>query len=215
MGNIVTPRRISVTDLDSFLYWRNEEEATLEDLLQRLRHEDAPSSAMLAGRALHSFLELARADPAPRSIDVIETKEHRFLINCDIDLALPEVRELKGEMHIGPVTLVGVIDGLEGLSARDYKLTSSTFDATRYIDSYQWRCYLAMFGLSQFDYEVFVGKETGQSIGPPRRSIWTITEHHHLRVHAYPALMDDVVRLVNEFNEFLDSINFVAPVRTA
>lgn len=185
--------RISVTNLDAYRYYRDHEESSLDDLLARLRKEVPPTPAMLAGSALHAALEYMRTDA-----DVLHSNGHTFRFTEDFGLPLPAVRELKGEIEIetpsGTVTLVGVVDGI-GLEIADHKLTAR-WDAEKYADSYQWRCYLVMFGGARFTYNVFVGKE----IAPQD---WHITEFHRLPLYAYVGMRDDVVREVSEFAAFL------------
>lgn len=186
--------RISVTDLESYRYYRDSDEMALEDFLRRMRREEPPTEQMMAGRALHSILE----DAKPGSVDAAKRDGFDFLFDAECHVPLTPIRELKGEMEIqtpiGLVTLVGVVDGLEAGIA-DHKLTAR-FDAERYGDSYQWRCYLVMFGGHQFIYNVFVGREV-----EPR--VWAITEFHRFPVYAYPEMRDDVEREVGEFAAFL------------
>lgn len=187
--------RLSVTELDAFRYYRDTEEADLESLLRRLRKEEPPSRAMHAGRAFHAALE--HAQPGD-DLGLIERDGFRFRLELDHAMPIPRIRELKGESvlptPIGPVTLVGVVDGVDG-PVRDYKLTGR-FDAERYIDSYQWRCYLVMFGAHQFDYDVFVAKDTDADP-------IVIYDYHRLPLYAYPGMTADVLREVGELAQFV------------
>lgn len=187
--------RLSVTELDAYRRYRDDEDVALEALLRQLRREEPPSRPMLAGKALHHILE--HASPGQEFI----TAEHdgfKFRFDLDCELPLPAVRELKGETilptSLGPVTLVGVVDGLHG-AVRDYKLTSR-FDAERYLASFQWRCYLTMFNAREFQYDVFVGFDD-EAKGEIR-----VTDYHPLRLFAYPAMREDVLREVDEFARF-------------
>lgn len=187
--------RCSVTELDAYRRYRLDEGAALDELLRQLRREEPPSRAMLAGKALHHILEHAEAGQD------LETAEHdgfKFRFELDCALPMPAVRELKGETilptSVGPVVLVGVVDGLHG-AVRDYKLTAR-FDAERYFASYQWRCYLAMFNAREFQYDVFVGADKEE------RGEIAVTEYHPLRLFAYTTMRDDVLREVEEFARF-------------
>lgn len=196
--------RVSVSDLDTYRYYRQNEDVTLEDCIARLRHKTPPTPAMLAGRALHGILEQTAYD-APEVISV-KGNGYQFNFDCDVDLDVPAVRELKGEVEIetpsGPVTLVGIVDAMD-TTVYDYKLTGR-FDAERFADSYQWRCYLYMFGASRFVYRVFVGQEhsTGVGFDGEAFSHWTIREYHELPVYRYPGMESDVQREVAEFAAF-------------
>lgn len=188
--------RLSVTDLDSFRYWQQAEDEYMDTaaLLRRLRREEPPSREMAAGKALHSLLEHGTEAVLETSVaDGI-----KFYFTLDAALTLPPIRELKGERvyqtPVGPVTLVGKVDGLSGLSVLDYKLTSK-FDAERYMESYQWRCYLSIFGARRFDYLVFVGyEELGE---------WEVRELHPLTFYRYAGMDEDVAGAVSQFAEFV------------
>jgi hypothetical protein len=180
--------RLSVTDLDSMLYWRESEDMNFEALLTRLRGEEPPGPNMLAGRAFHKLLENASEGA---EWFASEQDGVRFDFAIDTEIALPQIRELKAEYLFqtpsGPVTLVGKVDGLQGITVHDYKLTER-FDAERYTDSYQWRCYLLMFGAERFVYDVFVCK-----YDPDRVYVF---DYHRLPICAYPGMADDVYREV-------------------
>lgn len=182
--------RLSVSDLESYRYWRASEDSTVDDLLLRLTHQSTATPAMEAGKALAKLFEHV----TPRSIDDWEGDGWRFHFEIEgARLELPAIRELKGERVIqtpsGPVTLVGKVDGLNGLTVRDQKLTER-FDAERYLDSLQWRAYLLMFGAREFVYDVFVGRYSGRDV--------TITEYHPLTFYAYPGMQEDVEKAVRD-----------------
>lgn len=188
--------RISVTELESYRRYRDEEDVELADLLAQLRRQEPPTPAMLAGKALHQVLENARAG---EELSRVEHDGFVFRFELEASIPLPRIRELKGELQVqtsvGPVTLVGVIDGMEH-GVIDYKLTNR-FDAERYADSFQWRCYLVMFHASKFTYEVLVAREderTGERV---------IYEYHSLPFYAYPAMQEHVLREIDEFARFL------------
>jgi hypothetical protein len=187
--------RLSVTDLDSWRYYKASEDMDVEALLRRLRKQEPPTQPMLAGRALHKVLEhIQEGDLACAEAEGFTFK---FLAECEVQL-LP-VRELKGEAIIktasGPVTLVGVIDGMDG-SIYDHKLTER-FDAERYADSYQWRCYLTMFGAKRFVYNVFEGREGDKP------NEWLIHGFQRFPLYAYEGMREDVVREVVELADFV------------
>ncbi len=177
--------RLSVTDLDGYLYWRGADEMSFGDLLARLRGTSVVTDAMMAGRAFHTLLETTVAgDLKSREIEGFQ-----FEFKIDAEIALPPIRELKAEVVFdtaaGPVMLVGKVDAMYGRTVHDYKLTTR-FDVERYIESYQWRSYLSMFGAHTFNYDVFVCRYDGPRI--------TIHEYHRLPFCAYPGMRDDVAR---------------------
>ncbi len=186
--------RISVTDLDSWRYYKASEDMDLTQFLTRLRREEPPSKSMLAGRALHKLLETAEGE-----IEIAEADGFKFRFQADCAIPLLPVKEMKGEMEIrtpvGPVTLVGVVDGMDGV-IYDHKLTER-FDAERYANSYQWRCYLTMFGARRFVYNAFEAKED-EKLGE-----WVVWGFHQLPLFAYEGMRADVEREVSEFAYFL------------
>jgi len=198
--------RLSVTMLDSYLYWRDSEDMPLEDLLKRLRGEEPPSPAMEAGRAFHKLLEHATAG----ELSVEEVDGWRFDFALDGEIALPTIRELKAEHAMetpsGPVTLVGKVDALNGTTVHDYKLTER-FDAERYADSYQWRSYLTIFGATRFVYDVFECR-----CEESENKVW-IYNYHRLVFSAYPGMAEDVQREVNNLAGIV--AQYVPELRTA
>jgi len=189
--------RISVSDIECFRRYRDNEDVTLEGCLAQLRRESPPSPAMMAGSALHKALETM-----PGEFEGVELVQDGFSFEFlgSIELSIPPVRELKGEMLIdtllGQVTLVGVVDVI-GNEIGDYKL-SGRFDAERLADSYQWRCYLMMFGCHKFVYKVFVGSENRDSA-----TDWTIKEYHELPVYRYPGMEADIQKQIEECAAFM------------
>lgn len=187
--------RISVTDLDGYLYWLASETSELDELIARLRGQEEPSPQMLAGRAFHRLFENAQGggEIGKACID-----GWRFEFALDKEIAVPDIRELKGEMVIptkaGPVTLVGKVDALHGATVIDYKLTER-FDAERYADSYQWRAYLLMFGARRFDYEVFQCRYDDNDV--------VIYDHHPMSFYAYDGMRRDVESLVADLADIV------------
>lgn len=179
--------RLSVTDLDGYLYWLDSEDMPLSELVARLKGQTEPTPQMRAGSAFHKLLENASAG----EIGQAEVDGFEFDFAIDQEMALPQIRELKGERLFstpsGPVTLVGKVDGLTGISVRDYKL-SERFDVERYADSFQWRSYLTMFSAQVFIYDVFVCRYDGNRV--------VIYDYHQLRLNAYPGMAEDVHRKV-------------------
>lgn len=188
--------RMSVTWLDSYLLYRDEDFMSLTELLARLRGESPPSPSMEAGRALHAFLEHAK--PAELTSATHDGWTFDFS-GLDAFVMLPLVRELKGTMEVqtphGLVTLAGVVDGLDH-QVIDYKLTER-FDPDRYMDAMQWRTYLQMFDKPRFTYHVF-----GGDIDADERMV-RVKEYHPLTQYRYPGMEADVREVVCELAELL------------
>lgn len=190
--------RISVSEIDSYRYWKGNEDVPLEKLLSDLRKKDPPSQDMLAGRALHKIMETANEG----EIKFAEMDGFTFDFALDEPLSIPPIRELKGEIEIEGVTLVGVVDGFDGVTVNDYKLTGQ-FNAEKYIDSYQWRAYLMMFGANRFMYNVFVAAARLELLACHRNKHKEfqgkkriIHQLHNLPLFGYLGMESDVTREV-------------------
>lgn len=190
---------VSVSNLDLYRRYRLDEEFELDELLAMLRREQGPTLAMRAGTAFHSVLE--HTDMS--TLDVSGADEFVFTFELDDEISLPPVREMRGQRdyYIGGhvVTLKGRVDGLDGVAIYDHKLTAH-FDASNYVDSYQWRCYLAIFGARQFTYNVFVGSRAKES--PEGLIAWRVTDFHKLSLFTYPELERDVERELARYVDF-------------
>jgi len=191
--------RLSVTNLESFRYFKSREDSDVETLVADLAHVSPPNRKMLAGKALASFLEHAKQD----TLDSATVDGWRFDFNLDASIPSPLMREMKFEevlqTKVGPVTLVGKCDGYEGVTVRDQKLTEK-FDPEKYVDSLQWRAYLAMLGAKQFVYDIFVGDID------EREDVVTVNEYHQMVFYAYPKMWADVERAVGELAEVVTSL---------
>lgn len=201
--------RLSVSDLESFRYWKAGDDPDPADLIARLKHEAPPTPQMEAGHAFARLFEESR----PGDLVTAESEGWSFdFSQLDASISVPPIRELKGEMEIatpyGLVTLVGKVDGLYGKRVHDQKLTER-WDAEKYTDSLQWRAYLTMFDAWAFTYDVFLAKyDLGDerpgargfpatSVPPPAKWV-EVREYHAVTFYAYPEMRRDVERAVCE-----------------
>jgi hypothetical protein len=191
--------RASVSKLEAFRLFRDEEWMSFADLLATLRGETPEKPEMSAGSALHSILEVADGP-----IDYAEMGGFEFLFELPEDapaLDLLPLRELPAARvyQIGSeeVTVRMRCDAFDGTRVDDHKLRSKTFDAQKYADSYQWRLYLSVLGVSVFRYNCFCGRPDRKN---PNR--WTIREFHPLTLHRYPEMEDDVRSLISDYARF-------------
>lgn len=183
--------RVSATDIDTLRRFYDEEDADLADLIRQLRHLMPSTEAMEAGTALHKALELAE----PGDYKGFECDGFTFSFETEAEVDLPAIREMKAtreylfdDVH---VTLVGKVDAINGKSVVDHKLTAK-FDADRYLDSYQWKIYLEVFGADHFRWNIFEAMESA-----PRN--YLIRNVHKLDMHRYPTIGEDVERQVRAF----------------
>lgn len=186
--------RVSATDIDALRRYRGDEDADLADLLTQLRRESAPSPAMLAGTAMHKALE----ESEPGEHGELKADGYTFEIRVDGEIDIPEIREMKAteDYQIGDVlvTLVGKVDAVRGKRVDDHKFTGR-YDPERFLNSYQWRVYLEIFGADEFRWNVFEGREIGEQH-------YAINAFHQLTMHRYPGMGDDIRRELSGFVEF-------------
>lgn len=188
--------RVSATDIDQLIYFHNEDEMELAELIARLKHLMPSSEAMEAGSAFHSALEAA----GPGDYESLAFDGYAFSFETDVELDLPEIREMKAtrEYRIGDVlvTLVGKVDAIHGRRIVDHKFTAK-FDPDRYLESYQWRIYLEVFGADAFRWNIFEAAES-----PPKSKNYRIRNVHKMDMHRYPDMGADVEAKLREFVAF-------------
>ena len=151
--------RTSASDIDALRRFYDEEDADLADLVRQLRHLMPSTDAMEAGTALHAALE--RAEPG--DYKGLTFGDYIFSFETDAAIDLPAIREMKATRQYlvddVVVTLVGKVDAIHGKRIDDHKFTAR-FDADRYLDSYQWRIYLEVFGADRFRWNIFEAIES-------------------------------------------------------
>jgi hypothetical protein len=145
---------------------------------------------MAAGTAFHRALELA----GPATVGKLEADGYTFHFDCESELALPDVRELRASKAYGPITVTGQVDALHGLRIEDHK-TTGQFDADRYLAGYQWRFYLDIFGAQVFRWNVFEIRED-------EPMVYVVRAHHTLEQHAYRGMHEDCARLADDVHAF-------------
>lgn len=187
-----------VSEAESFRQWQEDEDADLEVLLSRLRGQSEASEAMLAGTAFHKALELAAAKDHAKLFALGYT----FNVAGDFELAIPAIREVRAsktyQTDVGPITISGQLDAIEGKRVEDHK-TTGRFDPERYLNGYQWRLYLDIFGANHFRWNVFEIACDGED---PSGLTWNVIDAHRLEQYRYPAMVDDCQRLAQDLARF-------------
>jgi hypothetical protein len=177
-----------VSNLEAFRYWREAEDQTVEDLVERLTTFQ-PTPAMQAGTAFHKALELAEEGEH----ETLAADGYTFIMP-EGTLVLPPVRELRGFKAYGPLTVTGCVDATTGKRVDDHK-TTARFDPERYLAGYPWRLYLDIFDADIFRWNVFEVRET-------KRLVYEVSSPQTLEAYRYPGLHEDCARLAAEFYEF-------------
>ena len=191
----MTPIRLSVTMLDTYVSGMQNDEVTSEELAQQLFGEFKPSPAMAAGTAFHKYLEYG--------MEPIQD-HYQFILPNDLNgtLELGSIRERKYTWEILPdVVLVGKIDAETAFKVIDHKLTAQ-FDQDRYMDSLQWRAYLAMRKKCHFAYQVF--EHAGLPAVPDEHGLYEvlIKKYHVLEQFAYKGMAEEVKEVAYDLAEF-------------
>lgn len=185
-----------VSECESFRQFMNDEEAELEHFLARMRGQVPPSPAMEAGAAFHKALEEAITG---LEVTSIEANGYTFTFAGNFTVELPAIREVRASktwiVDGEPVTISGQLDCIHGKRVEDHK-TTGRFDPERYLDGYQWRLYLTIFGADHFRWNVFEIAEKD----PPLE--WEVFAQHRLEQYRYPAMEDDCTRLVQDLARF-------------
>lgn len=188
-----------VSNVEAFRQWEADQDAELEPLLAKLQGRFEPSAAMVAGTAFHKALELACSGV---DLDSVEANGHRFVFPADLEIEVTPIRELRASktyMVDGePITISGQVDAIEGQRIEDHK-TTGRFDPERYLEGYQWRLYLDIFGAQWFRWNVFeIIEVDGDYDGPT----YEVKATHRLEQFAYPTLHADCQALVERFARF-------------
>lgn len=183
--------RARVSNLESFRRWREDEDKSVADFLASL--SAPPSPAMEAGTAFHKALELAK----PGDYDNLYASGYTFQMP-DCTLVLPEIRELRGFANYGPLQVTGCVDILVGKRIEDHK-TTARFNAERYIEGYQWRFYLDLFGADVFRWNVFEIREI-------KPYVFEVADPQALEQHRYPGLHRDCERLAAQFYDVMSQV---------
>lgn len=121
------------------------------------------------------------------------------------------------ETSYGPVQVSGRLDGMEGRYIQDAKCKFGNANLLEFSDSYQWRYYQDMLGLSIFHYDIFPfsGFEalpTGSM--PYRLDGVTVGDPVRLECVRYGAMADDCRLMLQEFLDYIQLRNLWSFLKT-
>lgn len=162
------------------------------------------------GSAFHSVIEHAGFKTIPSEF----TEDgFNFKIDCDIKLVLPANREQAVTRTIDGVTINGKVDAVSDTKIHDIKTTgwhgtkNSTYDIEhstnmeKFIESWQWKCYLWMTGLDEFEYNVF---ELEHHLREDNTIILSEVKNYlEIPCGRYDGLDSDVEGFIRHYMEFL------------
>lgn len=183
------------TDLDSWIWFNKLDDMPKEELIGRLLRTEPPNEQMLMGTAWHSVLE----NP-PETINSIKRGGFEFIVECDAEIVLPQIREIRSEKTYFidgvKVTLTGKVDGITGNMVDDHKLTFNP-NPENYLNAYQWKAYLDIYNADIFEYIIYHGFADEKTI--------TIRDVSTMRLYRYPKMKKDLEFGISELLGFVKS----------
>lgn len=184
---------LHVTDLDSWVWFKKIESMPTEEMVGRLLRTEPPNDNMRRGTAWHDILE----NP-PDTIEAVERDGFKFIVDCDAEITLPQIREIREKKAYCAsgveVTLSGKCDGITANIVKDHKFTFKP-NPENYLESFQWKAYLDIFDADVFEYIIYHGYARGNMV--------TIKNVSTMRLYRYPGMVDDILSGVSELIEFI------------
>lgn len=165
------------------------DELFVEKLLIR-----TPTEAMHVGSILHGILENAGFSCLPNKM---EKDGYKITFNIDIDLELPELREIWINGNIKNASVLGKVDAISAVTVHDHKFTSK-IDTEKYWNSWQWRVYLYLTDRPKFVYNVFQIKIKDMTI--------SVDKFERLQLEEYLTLRQEVEEFYQYYWESLNSL---------
>ena len=225
--------RVPVTNLDRYAAYLGEDEYPLSLLLADLRGQTPRTPAMERGHAFAKAMEQAGSCPTCHSDDpgvipmgcgdqwhanggsMLVAEGHAFAFTCDAEIEAWPRRELKAEKDYGGIIVSARCDRLHGKIIADDKSTASFSQGgvEKYIDKWQWKYYLDIFGAHEFVWHIWETREI--DIKEPRdypgiSHAWEVFNHHVIRNYRYPELENECADFAREFRDFAERINLAA-----
>lgn len=185
--------RVSVSDIDAYRYWRDNDQP-VEALRARLLRTEPASPEMRAGTLLHSVLQHEQDG------ELFEVEGDGLVLRFQLDaeIVLPEIREQfirrVYEVDGGLVEMRGKVDGMQGLTVEDHK-TTKNFDPEALHEAMQWRFYLSMTGAQRFRWNVFEMYEPTKA----EPNVHRVVNLHRVEQWRYPSMEADCLAALSEF----------------
>lgn len=210
--------RTSVSNLDKYAMYLGDEDYPLDLLLRDLRGQTPRTLAMERGVAFAKAMEkvglFTQSDG--RMEDMLVADGHAFAFTCNAEIEAWPRRELKAEKDYGGIIVSARCDRLHGMTIADDKSTSHfSGDAgvEKYIDKWQWRYYLDIFGAREFVWHIWETREI--EIKEPKdypgiKCAWEVFAHHVIKNYRYPEMETECRDFAIEFREFAERVNLYA-----
>jgi hypothetical protein len=193
--------RVSVSNLDLYRAFRDDDEFELGVFLAQLRGEMPRTPAMERGGAFAKAMEHANLGEQ----STISADGHTFAFTCDAEIEAWPCREEKREKDYGGVIVTARCDRIMGRMIADDK-TTSQFDAEKYFGKMQHCFYLDIFEADVFKWHIWSCREIGHCE-------WEVYAHDLLTQYRYPDLEEDCARLAHDFKDFMERLGYNEGVR--
>ena len=188
--------RLSPTMLDSYRLYKTTNWKSYTDIVLTIKREVVETEPMKVGRAVHHIKEgLGTEKYGMVLIDGyifrgIEKEDKKYISELKIT---PKIQTPYGNCIISMVA-----DAIYGNEIKEYKTTQSPIDIGRYMEYYQWRCYLWGFCAEKIIYEVM-------EINQCKDGIWKVKNTEKISLCPYIGMEEDIRLLVEDMIAFCHS----------
>jgi hypothetical protein len=192
--------RISTTTLESYRLWRQDDQDWMaeDDLIASIKGLWVPTHKAELGTAFGKILEDPDRYLVPGGFECRGFGFDRDVIEpCLSVIDRRGVFEAKGVRTYDGLDVVAKADQLLGTELKEFKTTLGTFDADKYLESYQWRYMADIFQPSMITYHVFCLFESEQNGVIELRSIESVN------LYPYDGVHEDCVALVRDFAQYV------------
>ncbi|HEY3620736.1 MAG TPA: hypothetical protein VGK96_28365 [Candidatus Sulfotelmatobacter sp.] len=180
-----------VSNVCTFHRWQQMEDVGVDFLINDILHSQE-TEAMRKGTAFHKILEHVKVG---QEFTSASQDGYTFHFTGEFHLYRPPMREVRRFKDYGGITISGQTDAFAGSTMWDDK-TTERFDAENYLDGFQHRFYMDIFGADRFIWNVWEMKEMDE----PRN--YCVHAMHRLEQFRYPDMTEDCMNLALEFKDF-------------
>lgn len=183
--------KLRPTLLESFRLYQDFDWMEESSLIESIKGEFVPTEIVDVGTDYHLMLE--DKQPKHGSYFEMESFYHYRLKTSGIN-------EVKSSATIntdyGDVLISAMCDVLDGLVIHENKTSFKPFQAEKYLDSLQWKCYLHVFGCNEARYHVYKLINTKDGI--------VTQERNDLSMFRYDNMAKDIESYANGLLRFCE-----------
>lgn len=191
--------RISATTLESYRLWRSPDQEWMpeQDLIDTINGVWKPNHKVELGSAFGKVLEDPDRFMVPGGFRCGAFEFGRDVIEpCLKVIDRRGVFEAKAQKAYGDIDVVSKADHLLGAHLSEFKTTLSSFDAGKYMDSYQWRFMADAFQPRMITYHVFCLSEA-------TNGVIDLKSIESFNLFPYAKLHEDCCDLLREFCDYV------------